>query len=207
MTSTELLVGAQMSRAIGGMFSEMLTSQLQARYGMLSRSGRLFSAYATITAPVIFSTAAGTGGPLLWNEPQSDVDAVLLAVGLATSVVTTVATGLGITGAGGQSLVPATTTAIDASGPCLIGGPAAKVKSYRIGTPTNAGAQFTPFAQVHTGALTADTTGLEFIFLDGLWTVPPGTWASVAAGATATTLQAQMALVWAEMPRNKALTV
>ena len=203
MSANEILVGQTRVQAIGGQFNEQLFSELHARYGMLSRSGRLFNAYAILTAPVIFSTAAGTGGPLLWNPPASGVDAVLVAAGIATSVVTTVATGLGLTGAGGQNLIPATTTAIDASGPCRIGGAAAQVQSYRIGTPTNAGAQFVPLGQVHTGALTVDTTGMTFLFLDGLYTVPPGAWASIAAGATATTLVASMALIWAEVATGK----
>jgi hypothetical protein len=185
----------------GGLIGEPLLSEVMGRYSTLVKQGVVQTAYATLTAPVIFSTAAGTGGPLIWNKPSSGVDAHLLAVGFSSSVVTTVAGGLGITGAAGQTVAPSATTAIDASGNALIGGPASRMGGlYRVGTVTNAGAQLVPFAQFHTGALTVDTTGLLWQFLDGIFICPPGSWISAAATATLTTLQVQVALIWAELP-------
>ena len=184
-----------------GYLGELLVSEIMARYSGLAKSGRLFSAYATLTAPVIFSTAAGTGGPLLWNRPNSGIDAHILAAGFSTSVVTTVAGGLGLTGGVGQALAPTATTAIDAIGNMYVGGPATSLGGvYRIGTPTNPGSQFFPFAQVHTGALTVDTTGLTWIDIGGAMIIAPGTWGSVAGSATLSTLQVQMGLIWAELP-------
>lgn len=178
----------------------LAVSEVQGRYYELAYRGSVFTAYATVTAPVIYSTAAGTGGPLLWNNTRTN-NAVLLAVGFATSVVTTVATGLGITGGTGQTSAPGSTTAIDA-GPAStkIGAATSGMNLYRIGTPTNAGTFFLPLAQVHTGALTTDTTGITWMDLAGSIIVPPQCWASIAAGATATTLQVQAALMWAEVP-------
>lgn len=183
-----------------GLANELIVSELLGRYSNLSKLGKVFSAYATLTAPVIYSTAAGTGGPLIWNPPNSGIDAHVLAVGFSTSVVTTVAGGIGLTGNAGQAVAPGTTTAIDASGNLLIGGGAPNCFAYRIGTPTNAGNRLVPFAQFHTGALTVDNTGLTWVPIDGLVICPPGAWVSPAGTATLSTLQIQVAMIWAELP-------
>lgn len=184
-----------------GFTNELIVSEISAKYSTLAKLGVLYSAYATLTAPVIFSTAAGTGGPLLWNKPNSNFDAHILAVGFSTSVVTTVAGGLGLTGNAGQSIAPTATTAIDASGSLFIGGNATSLGGiYRVGTPTNAGNIFMPFAQFHTGALTVDTTGLTWVDIGGAFIIPPGTWGSVAGTATLSTLQVQVGIIWAELP-------
>lgn len=186
--------------APSGLAGELLFSGVLGKYATLAKAGKLQSAYATLTAPVIYSTAAGTGGPFIWNRPSSGIDAHLLAVGFSSSVVTTVAGGLGVTG-GPQAVPISASTAIDASGNCLIGGPVTQMGLVaRVATVVNAGAQFVPFAQFHTGALTVDTTGLTWVDLDGMFIVPPGTWGAVAATATLTTLQVAVALVWAELP-------
>ena len=184
-----------------GVAGELVVSELMGRYATLVKTGRVQTAYALMTAPVIYSTAAATGGPLIWNKPGSGLDAHLLAVAFSSSVVTTVAGGLGITGASGQNAAPSTATAIDASGNALVGGPSSGMGGvYRLGTVANAGGFFVPFAEFHTGALTVDTFGLTWVPLDGMFLCPPGGWISVAGTATLTTLQVAVALVWAELP-------
>lgn len=175
-------------------------SEILSRYSNLVKAGKVFSAYATLTAPVIFTTAAGTGGPILHNPANSGIDAHLLAVGFSTSVVTTVAGGLGITGNSGQTAALTSTTAADGKLNHLIGSANPTCNVFRVGTPTTAGASLVPFAQFHTGALTVDTTGLNWVYLDGLYVVPPASWASPAGTATLSTLQVQVGLVWAELP-------
>jgi hypothetical protein len=195
---------AQSGNAIGtpsGLAGEFLISELLGRYSNLVKAGRVFSAWATLTAPVIYSTAAGTGGPLLWNRPNSNVDAHLLGVSYgALSTATSVANALGITGNGGQAVAPGSTTAIDATGNCLIGGPASGCTAYRIGTPTNAGGFFHPLVQVGTGAITIVTAQPSWIDLGGMFIIPPSAWGSVAAGATLTAGVLGVGLVWAELP-------
>jgi len=167
-------------------------------YYALTREGRVFSAYAIVTAPVVYSTAAGTGGPLLWNS-SIDRNAVLLYVTCPITVVTTVAAALGLTGAAGQTAAPSSTTTIDATGNMRVGGPASAMNVYRVGTPTNAGGFFLPLAHLHTGALTVDTFGNALIPLEGSVVVPPQSWVSWAASATATTTVARLGMVWAEI--------
>lgn len=184
-----------------GFYNELPVSELLGRYASLAKLGKLFSAYATLTAPTIYSTAAGTGGPLIWNKPNSGIDAHILAIGLSTSVVTTVAGGLGLTGNVGQTVAPTSTTAIDAQGPLYLGGASSQMGGvYRLGTVANAGNILLPFAQVHTGALTVDTTLMTWFDVAGLMIVPPAGWGSVAGTATLTTLQVQIAMIWAELP-------
>jgi len=154
-----------------------------------ARYGSIFCARAIVTAPVIFSTAAGTGGPLLWNN-TAGLNAVILGVTCAQTVVTTVAAALGITGASGQTTAPSSTTAIDTSGNLFVGGAAPQMNVYRVGTPTNAGTFFLPLLNVSTGALTTGMGSLAYIDLQGRVVVPPGSWCAVAASATASTVVA-----------------
>lgn len=174
-------------------------------YYEVARQGQLFAAQAIVTAPVIFSTAAGTGGPLLWNNTGAGVtpravNAVILAVTCAITVVTTVAAALGITGNSGQTTAPTGTTPIDSVGNLLIGGPAPRCSTFRIGTPSNPGNFFVPLIGLSTGPLTVDNEIVGLIHLDGAVVVPPGSWASLAASATASTTVAQLGLIWAELP-------
>lgn len=201
----DILVGPQLvsegaiTKARGGRTGEQMVSQLQGKYYENAVRGNLFQAHAIITAPVIYTTAAGTGGPLLWNGTTTH-NAVILAVGMSSSVVTTVAAGIGLTGNSGQTAAPTTTTAIDSNRNLLIGGAATRMSVYRIGTPSSAGNFFIPMWQVHTGALTADTTGTQWVELGGCIVVPPQSWVSVAASATASTLQANFGMIYAEVP-------
>lgn len=167
-------------------------------YYSYARNQQVFAAYAKVTAPVIYTTAAGTGGPLLWNPPNSGVLAVLLGVTCAVTVVTTVAAALGITGHNAQPSAPTTTTAIDGVGNCSVGGPSPVCTAYRVGTVATAGSFFLPLAGLSTGALTVDNFASGFIDLGGIIVVPSGSWASLAASATASTTVAQLGLLWAE---------
>lgn len=174
-------------------------SELMPRYSALARAGRLFMAHAIVTAPVIYSTPAGTGGPLLWNG-SPNVNAIILAIGLGVTTVTTVAAALGLTGNTGQTSAPTSTTAIDSRTNMFIGQAPSASTPYRIGTPTNAGGFFMPFADLHTGALTVDNLGLGWIDIGGGLVVPPNAWAAVAASATASTTVAQISMLYAEVP-------
>lgn len=186
-------------KARSGRTADQIVSQLQGKYYENAVRGNLFQAHAIVTAPVIYTTAAGTGGPLLWNNTTTH-NAVILALGMSSSVVTTVAAGLGITGNTGQTAAPTTTTAIDSNVNLLLGGAGTRMNLYRIGTVSTAGGFFIPLWQVHTGALTADTTGTQWVDLGGCIVVPPRGWASVAASATATTLVANFGMIYAEVP-------
>lgn len=167
-------------------------------YGEASLNERVFMARAIVTAPVIFSTAAGTGGPLLWNG-TSDKIARILKVGFAVTTASTVAGALGLTGATGQTAAPASTTAADTTANLSLGAPASSCTPYRVGTPTNAGTWFLPFGQITTGALTVSRDSINWIDINRLITVPPGCWVSLAGSATLSTAVIQCALVWEEI--------
>lgn len=182
-----------------GNAGDQIVTQLHGRYYEQAINGNLFLAHAIVTAPVIYSTAAGTGGPLLWNG-STTVNAVLLAVGIGVTTVSTAAAALGITGNTGQVAAPGSTTAIDTRANCKIGGAASLCTPYRIGTPTNAGGFFLPFGHLHTGALTVDNTGICWFDLGGAIVVPPNAWASIATSATASTTVASISLLYEEVP-------
>lgn len=176
-------------------------------YYDLARRQQVFTAYATVTAMAAFSTAAGTGGPLLWNNTGSAASknpqrvlAALLAVGFGISTASTAAGAVGITGNSGQTAAPTSTTAIDGIGNGYVGGPAAQCNLFRIGTVTNAGNFFLPVTSVGTGALTVDNLDLQWVDLGGSIIVPPGSWAAVAASAVMTAAVMQVGLMWAEVP-------
>lgn len=183
-----------------GRSAELVVTELHGRYYEQSKRGNLFVAHAIVTAPVIYSTAANTGGPLIWNPPSSGVDVVLLGFSFGVTVVTTVAAALGITGNTGQTAAPGSTTTIDSRGSGYISAATSRSTPYRIGTPTNAGGFFYPLADLHTGALTVDNRAMNTVDLGGSIICPPGCWVSVAASATATTTVAQLALVYEEVP-------
>lgn len=206
MPQSQLLVGqvnlsdGATPTARAGRQGETMTSNLHGMYYEQAVRRNTHVAHAIVTAPVIYTTAAGTGGPLLWNPPSTGVNAVILAVGFGVTTVTTVAAALGLTGNSGQTSAPGSTTAIDSRTNLYIGGAQAACSVYRVGTPTNAGGFFIPFGALHTGALTVDNTSTAWINIDGMLIVPPGCWASIAASATATTTVAQLAMVWEEVP-------
>jgi len=182
-----------------GRTGEQIVSTLHGRYYEQASRGNVFTAHAIVTAPVIYTTAAGTGGPLLWNGSTTH-KAVILAVGFGVSVVTTVAASLGLTGNTGQTAAPTSTTAVDSVKNCYLGGAAPACTAYRVGTPSSAGNFFHPFGHLHTGALTVDTTGMHWVDLGGIFVVPSYGWVSIAASATATTTVANFGLIWEEIP-------
>ena len=205
MSMTQVLTGVQSlgdgvpANARGGRAGEQMVSELQGRYYEQAYRGNLYVAHAIVTAPVIYTTAAGTGGPLIWNG-GTKTNVVVLAVGIGITVVTTVAAALGLTGNTGQSSAPSSTTAIDSRSNLFIGGAASNATPYRVGTVTNAGGFFLPLASLHTGALTVDNLGMGWIDVGGAVICPPGGWVSIAASATASTTVAQMAILYAEVP-------
>ncbi len=179
-----------------------LSAETKASYYDWAKQGQLFVAYATVTTPVIYTTAAGTGGPLLWNNTGAGapkaVNAVLLAVSAVLTVATSVAAAIGITG--GISVLPTSTTAIDGATNCKMGGPASLCNTYRVGTVATAGAFFIPTHTLDTGAITTVAVAPTWVDLGGTIVVPPGGWAAVSASATATSGVLKIALMWAEIP-------
>ncbi|HMJ82719.1 MAG TPA: hypothetical protein VK504_06110 [Vicinamibacterales bacterium] len=161
--------------------------------------GRLYNARAIVTAPVIFSTAAGTGGPLLWNGSPKTV-ARILKFGYAVTVASTVAGALGFTGGIQGGTAPSSTTAIDSFNNLSIGSTnPSQMNWYRVGTPAAAGAWFLPIVEVTTVALTAFGDVTTWVDLDGTLLVPPKAWLSIAGSATLSTLVGQFSIVYEEM--------
>src|SRR5436190_245717 len=67
----------QQAGAPSGVAGELLLSELLGKYSTLVKSGKVFYTSASVTAPVIFSTAAQLG-PMLWNKPGSGIDAHII---------------------------------------------------------------------------------------------------------------------------------
>lgn len=177
-----------------------------ASYYDFARKGQVFCATATVTAPVIYTTATGTGGPLLWNNTgqalggTNRVMAVLLALGVGITTASGVAGAIGITG--GVSTAPTTTTTIDGLQNLNLGiSGGNQCNVYRKGTVSAAGTFFIPTHQVTTVALTsAPPLSMQWWDLGGLFVVPAGSFASVAASATLTSGVFNIGLIWAEVP-------
>ena len=175
-------------------------SEIAAKYANLVKSGKVQSAYATVTTPAAFSTTTGIGGPLLWNHPGSKIDLHLLAMSVAVATANTVAGSLGICGASGQNGAPSSTTAIDASGCTFIGGPSSSANAYRIGTVSVASTIFVPIFEAGTGAVTVVDASPAVFDLGGSFICPPGSWIAIAGSAALTTGVFQIGLIWAELP-------
>lgn len=177
-----------------------------------ARRGLAYTAYASGVTPVVYSTAAGTGGPLLWNGSyKAGVKANTTAVNLvligASCVVTTAATAacsIGLTGNSGQAAAPTSTTAITGLDNNLFavnaGNPQAS--AYNKGTVSSAGIGFLPLFYISTAALSANPVVTTcYVDLGGKYVVPPGGWVSLASSAAAdATLVLSLALEWVEVP-------
>src|SRR3972149_4152499 len=163
-----------------------------------SRRGKIFMANAIVTAPVIWTSEAGTGGPLLWNA-SSTVVCNILAVGWGISTVSTVAAAIGLTGGYAQTAAPTSTTAIDSQACLLLDGANPQANVYRVGT-TGTNRFFLPLGDVMTGALTTVPSSFNWYPLEGLITVPQYGFISLAASAAATTLVVNFGLIWEEIP-------
>jgi hypothetical protein len=170
-----------------GKQGQQIVNDLHGRFYEQASRGNLFTAHAIVTAPVIYTTAAGTGGPLLWNGSSTTMLASILAVGWGISVVTTVAAILGLTGNTGQTAAPGSTTAIDSVKNCYLGGGGPACTAYRVGTPTSAGNFFHPLGDLNTGALTTTPGGMHWVDIGGMFVIPQYGWISFAASATAST--------------------
>ena len=197
---TGTFVGADGTRSSGraSRTGEQVVSQNHGQYYKGASRGKIFMANAIVTAPVIWTTEAGTGGPLIWNGSSSVVVNVL-AVGFGISVVSTVAGGLGITQGYGQTDAPTSTTAIDNT-ICMNGtATASAATAYRVGT-TGTNRSFFPLMSVYTGALTTSPGDVQWVRLDGLISVPYQGFVSIAASATLSTLVVNCAIIWEEVP-------
>lgn len=190
--------GVSMGSLRGGRTGEQLISQVHGRYTEQAQRGNVYFAQAIVTAPVIWTTEAGTGGPLLWNPSQS-VNLAILAVGYGISVVTTVAASLGLTAGYGQTAAPTSTTAIDSQGCLRVGTSTPQAQAYRVGTTVD-NKWFLPFADLNTGALTTRPGNVQWIDIGGMVVVPYQSYVSIAASATATTTVGNFCIIWEEVP-------
>jgi hypothetical protein len=178
----------------------LVVQDAHGRLAEAAQRGNLFSAHAINTAMVIYTTAAGTGGPLIWNGSNNKVVSVLAAgFGIATTA-SGVAGAVGIATGIGQLSAPSSTTAIDSSGNMYVGGAVSQATPYRVGTTTNAASRFIPFVQVSTGAVSIADTTINWFWFDGAVLAPPNTFVTLAASATLTSAVSNSFIIWEELP-------
>lgn len=199
---TRAILGGNAAGVPSGWMDELLVTDLLGKYATLVKAGKVFSAYALVTAPVAFATAAGIGGPLIWNKPNSGIEAHILAAGFGgLSVAATAAGALGLTGNAGQAAVPTALTAIDGIQNNLVGGPQSGMGSVsRIGTVANAGGGLTPLIAIGTGAITALEAAMSFVDVGGGFIIPQGSWGAIAGNVAITAAVLALFLMWAELP-------
>lgn len=178
------------------------SSEVDSAY-QLARNGQLYVAVAAVTGMTVYSTAAGTGGPLLWNNTgvgvgTSKVLAIILGVAVGWTTAPGAAGVVGLTWGTGQTSAPTSTTAITGVGctrPSTNQTPACNV--YNKGTVANPGVTF--FATHEVEATATGGSAALYVPLDGAIIAQPGDWVSVAAGATISTMVSSISLVWAEL--------
>lgn len=177
----------------------LVVQDVHGRLAEAAQRGNLFSAHAIVTAMVINSTAAGTGGPLIWNGSTNKVVSVL-AAGAVITTASTVAGSVSLGTGTGQVIAPTATTAIDSTGNMLTGGPASQATAYRIGTVTNVVSRQIPFMQVSTAATSLPDTTINWVWFDGAVLAPPTTYVTITASATLTTSVINSFIIWEELP-------
>ena len=191
---------AQQAGAPTGVMGDLVLTELMGRYATLAKSQKLFFASASITAPVIYSTAAQLG-PMIWNRPGSGLDAHILAILLSQpSTAYTVAGSLGWA-SNVQATAPTSPTAIVATN-CYAGGGASQMGAVNsagtvivLPVPT-----FLPLIAVNTGAISVTAVGTTWADVGGSLIVSPGTVGYVCSSATLSTGVAIIGLLWAEGP-------
>jgi hypothetical protein len=171
---------------------------------LLGGRGSVFAASAAITSMAAYSTAAGTGGPLLYNggpTGHSGVTAYIMAVSYGCTVASTAAAAIGLTG--GATTAPTSTTAIGSQTNLQLNlSPTSICTAYSSGTVSTAGTFFLPTGQIGTAALTGEFMDDNFIHLGGVIAVPPGYFCAVSSSATMSTAVLQVGLVWLELPND-----
>jgi hypothetical protein len=177
----------------------LVVQDAHGRLAEAAQRGNLFSAHAIVTAMVINSTAAGTGGPLIWNGSSNKVVSVL-AVGAVITTASAVAGTVSVGTGTGQVLAPTTTTAIDSTGNCYTGGPSSQATAYRIGTVTNVVSRQIPFIQISTATTALPDTTINWMWLDGAVLAPPTTYVTLTASATLTSAVINSFIIWEELP-------
>ncbi len=189
-------VGTQPVRQ--GRLGEVIVGELHGRYYEQSRRGNLFFARAVTTALAGIASSNGIGSPLIWNG-SSSVVVVPIALTVTQTVVTTAASAVGLA-FGTQTSAPTSTTAIDSSGSCYIGGSAPAASAYRLGTVSAVPSSFFPLFSVHTGSLTTDNQMTGWIDLGGAFALPTNTYMAVMGSVTASSMVAQVGMLWEEVP-------
>src|ERR1700677_2128317 len=111
---------------------------------LLGGRGNVFCATASITAMGLYTTAAGTGGPLLYNggpTGHSGVTAYIMAISYGCTVAATAAAAIGLTG--GPTTAPTSTTAIGSQTNLQLNlSPTSICTAYSSGTVSTAGTFF-----------------------------------------------------------------
>jgi hypothetical protein len=174
---------------------------VQDAHGSLAETaqrGNVFSARCTsITAMVIYTTAAGTGGPFIWNSSTNKVVSIL-KVGWTITTAATATGMIGVATGTGMTVAP-TNVAITDTGNCYIGGPASSASVYNTATSTGT-PRFIPLAQISTGATSTVMANTPWFDFRGALVIPPNCWVSLASSATLTTCVMSTTMLWEELP-------
>ena|SRR5712664_4169821 len=193
-------VGQNITAGLGE-FSEVLVSELQARYYEQAYRGRIFTAYAAAQATSLVGTAMV--GLQLYNGSSGSnaVNLVLLKVGGFILVSSATQTGVVLASGIGQLSAPSAQTAATRSANNFIGGAGPSALATAAGTFTNAPTAFLNLMH-NTAAIatTGEDTGY-FADLEGSIIVPPQTYVAFAAlGAAGAALSNQHHIMWMEVP-------
>lgn len=157
----------------------------------------IFRAHATISGILAYNLTT-IGGPVIWNSGPNNV--VIIGLGYALTSAAFSSGAIGLTGAGGQYSAPSASGPTVSSGNCYIGGQLPSANAYATATVVNTGTFLLPFGQIHSGALTVDTSQANWVEFGGMVVVPPGTWISPAASTTIPNVILQIGVVWEEVP-------
>lgn len=184
-----------------GRTGEQMVSMIHGKHYESARLGNIFFAWAVCTAPIIWSTEVGTGGPVIYN-PSSTHVASILAVGYGVTTASGVIGALGFTGGYDQAATFATSTTITTGGGpncLLVNNSSSRMEAY-LDADTNTNRWFYPFASVTTRALTATDYRFNWLDVGGKFVVGEDAFIAISASATLTSFVADVCVVWEEVP-------
>ena len=169
------------SRGRASRTTEQVMSQVHGRYYEQAKRGNIFAAKATVAAPVIYTTEAGTGGPYLYNASTTH-EAAILAIGWGVTTETSVEANWGLTGGFNESGVPTTTTAIDDLFCLRIDNSTPRMSLFRVATTLGTNRWFLPIGQPGGVATAARQADVHWFHVDGMIVNVLGAFARIPSG-------------------------
>ncbi len=182
-------------------------SELHGKWYTQAVNGNVFHGSTLVAGTIIPISTATAATFVLYNPLGSGVNAELISVDIGISVITVIATPIGLgfsTGVGGAVAIPTGVTTLTVRNGLLGAGKAAQCSLYSVATLTAATTYFkTLFSINSTNATVGFALGIHGGYhyeFDGTFIMPPGTLIQTCGLVAPSTSATTQAISWCEVP-------